>query len=130
MGMEPYLVASTLTLVIAQRLVRTTCKECGEYRPTTEGEQRFLERVGGKVEKVFAGKGCRECLDSGYRGRIGAYEMMTISPEVQELISAKGSTPKIREKAIEQGMATLVREGIRLVNEGITTVEEIETSIG
>ncbi|MBN2037954.1 MAG: type II/IV secretion system protein [Chitinispirillaceae bacterium] len=130
MGMEPYLVASTVTLVIAQRLVRTSCKGCGEYRALNTIEQKFLERMGGKAERVFTGKGCRECLSSGYRGRIGVYEMMQITPEIQELIAAKSSTPKIREKAIEQGMATLHQEAIKLVTQGITTITEIESAIG
>ena len=131
MGMEPFLVASTMTLIIAQRLLRATCKACGEFRQPTVRERKYLERNSMQgVEKVFAGKGCRQCLDSGYRGRIGVYEMMPVTPEIQELISCKASTSKIRELAVTQGMGTLGVEAIEIVREGVTTLEEVETSIG
>jgi general secretion pathway protein E len=130
MGMEPYLVASTLQLVIAQRLLRTTCKQCGGFRPLTEREMFYLKRTGLKIEKVFGGKGCKECLDTGYKGRVGIYEIMLVTPELQEMISLKTATQKIREKAIEQGMKTLFQEAILLVDGGRTTLEEVESSIG
>jgi type II secretory ATPase GspE/PulE/Tfp pilus assembly ATPase PilB-like protein len=130
MGMEPYLVASTLQLVIAQRLLRTTCKQCGEFRPLTERESFYLKRTGLKIEKVFGGKGCKGCLGTGYRGRVGVYEIMLVTPELQEMIALKTPTQKIREKAIEQGMKTLLQEVILLVNGGKTTLEEVESSIG
>jgi type II secretory ATPase GspE/PulE/Tfp pilus assembly ATPase PilB-like protein len=131
MGMEPFLVASTLTLVIAQRLLRTTCSACGEFRSPKERERKYLERNHvPAIEKVFAGKGCRKCLDSGYRGRIGVYEIMQVTPEVQELITVKAPTSKIRDTALEQGMGTLFHEAMNLVRGNITTIEDVEASIG
>jgi type II secretory ATPase GspE/PulE/Tfp pilus assembly ATPase PilB-like protein len=130
MGMEPYLVASTLQLVIAQRLLRTTCKHCGTMRALNEREALYAKRNNLQIEKVFGGKGCRECMNTGYKGRVGVYEIMLVTPELQELIALKTPTQKIREKAIEQGMKTLFQEAIRLVNEEKTTLEEIESSIG
>jgi type IV pilus assembly protein PilB len=130
MGMEPYLVASTLQLVIAQRLVRTTCRQCGEFRPLTEREILYSRRNGLSMEKVFGGKGCGECLHTGYKGRVGVYEIMLVTPELQELIAAKTPTQKIREKAITQGMKTLPQEAFSLVREGLTTLAEVEASIG
>jgi type IV pilus assembly protein PilB len=130
MGMEPYLVASTLQLVIAQRLLRTTCRQCGDLRPLNEREAFYAKRNGLKIEKVFGGKGCRDCLNTGYKGRVGVYEIMLVTPELQDLIALKTPTQKIREKAIEQGMENLYHEAIRLVNEGKTTLEEVESSIG
>jgi general secretion pathway protein E len=130
MGMEPYLVASTLQLVIAQRLLRTTCRKCGDFRSLTDRELLYAKRNGLKIEKVFGGKGCRDCLNTGYKGRVGVYEIMLVTPELQDLIALKTPTQKIREKAIEQGMKTLSQESIRLVTEGKTTLEEVESSIG
>ncbi len=130
MGMEPYLVASTLQLVIAQRLVRTTCRKCGDFRPPNKQENEYLKRTGAAVERVYFGKGCKECLNTGFKGRTGVYEIMQVTPELQDLIAMKIPTQKIREKAIEQGMKMLVREAVGLVAEGKTTVEEVESSIG
>jgi general secretion pathway protein E len=130
MGMEPYLVASTLQLIIAQRLLRTTCKSCGEFRSLTDREVFYSKRNGLSIEKIFGGRGCRECLDTGYKGRTGVYEIMLVTPELQDLIALKTPTQKIREKAIEQGMKTLFLEAIALVQEGKTTLEEVESSIG
>lgn len=130
MGMEPYLVASTLQLVIAQRLVRTACRQCGDFRSPNKRENEYLKRTGNKIEKVYFGKGCRECLNTGYKGRMGIYEIMQVTPELQDMIALKTPTQKIREKAIEQGMQTLLQEAILLVDGGKTTVEEIESSIG
>ncbi len=130
MGMEPYLVASTLQLIIAQRLLRTTCRQCGEERAPTESELLYLKKNCGKTDKVFGGHGCKECLGTGFKGRVGVYEIMQVTPELQEMISLKTPTQKIREKAIEQGMKTLIQEAIRLVNDGKTTLEEVESSIG
>jgi type II secretory ATPase GspE/PulE/Tfp pilus assembly ATPase PilB-like protein len=99
-------------------------------RSLNEREGLYAKRNNLQIEKVFGGKGCRECLNTGYKGRVGVYEIMLVTPELQELIALKTPTQKIREKAIEQGMKTLFQEAIRLVNEGKTTLEEIESSIG
>jgi type II secretory ATPase GspE/PulE/Tfp pilus assembly ATPase PilB-like protein len=130
MGMEPYLVASTLQLVIAQRLLRITCKQCGEFRELTEREKLYAKRNGLAVNRVFGGNGCKECLNTGYKGRVGVYEIMQVTPELQDLITLKTPTQKIKERAVEQGMATLLQEAIALVKAGKTTLEEVESSVG
>lgn len=130
MGMEPYLVASTLQLVVAQRLLRISCKACGEFRVLSEREELYARRNKFTLNRVFGGKGCRECLFTGYKGRIGVYEIMQVTPELQDLISLKTPTQKIRELAIIQGMSTLLQESFKLVKEGKTTLEEVESSIG
>jgi type II secretory ATPase GspE/PulE/Tfp pilus assembly ATPase PilB-like protein len=130
MGMEPYLVASTLQLVIAQRLLRTTCKSCGKLMPLTDREKMYASQNNLKIDKVFRGEGCRECMDTGHKGRVGVYEIMYVTPELQELIALKTPTQKIRDKAIEQGMKTLMQEALLLVENGKTTLEEVEACIG
>lgn len=130
MGMEPYLVASTLQLVIAQRLLRTSCRSCGEFRDLTDREEKYVRRNKLTLNRIFGGKGCRECLYTGYKGRIGVYEIMQVTPELQDLIALKIPTQKIRELAITQGMSTLLQESYKLVSKGKTTFEEVESSIG
>ncbi len=130
MGMEPYLVASSLQLVIAQRLLRISCKKCGQFRGLTEREAIYAKRNGLMVSEVFRGNGCRECLDTGYKGRIGVYEIMQVTPELQDLIALKTPTQKIKEMAIAQGMTTLIQEAVALVKIGKTTLEEVESSVG
>lgn len=130
MGMEPYLVASTLQLVIAQRLLRVSCRSCGEFRDLTDREELYARRNKFTVNHVFGGKGCRECLYTGYKGRIGIYEIMLVTSELQDMIALKTPTQKIREMAIMQGMSTLHQEALSLVSGGKTTLEEVESSIG
>jgi type II secretory ATPase GspE/PulE/Tfp pilus assembly ATPase PilB-like protein len=119
-----------MQLVIAQRLLRITCKSCGEFRELTPREVLYTKRNGFVVNQVFGGKGCRECLHTGYKGRTGVYEIMQVTPELQDLIALKTPTQKIRELAIAQGMTTLMHEALAFVRDGKTTIEEVESSIG
>ena len=124
-GMEPYLVASTLEMVVAQRLVRVICKHCKEPAPPQELEAMVATGVADPPSVVYRGKGCRNCLGTGYRGRQGVFELMPISEEIRDLTVSRASSGKIREVAIRQGMNSLRGDGWRLVREGRTTVEEV-----
>lgn len=132
MGVEPYLVASTVHLIMAQRLARRVCNACATRQPLTPAEQRYLVSNNAPLlpQTVLAGTGCKECGGSGYRGRVGLYEIMKVSPAVQELITSKASTQRIREKAIAEGMRGLQSEGVRLASSGATTVEEVRQVVG
>jgi general secretion pathway protein E/type IV pilus assembly protein PilB len=125
MGIEPYLVASSLELVAAQRLVRLICKHCKAEVP--EEELKLLrEQFGKKMpEVVYKGKGCRNCSGTGYRGRQGAFEMMPVSDDIREKILTRASSGEIRKIAIEQGMSSLREDGWRLIREGRTTMDEV-----
>ena len=127
MGVEPFLIASTLEAVLAQRLMRTICKECrSPYTPEDDILQSLgLTRndVGG--QPFYRGVGCRPCNDTGYLGRRGIYEYFRISDPVRELINERQPTIVIREKAVEMGMRTLREDGIRCILDGYTTVEEV-----
>ena len=112
MGVDPYLVASTVQVFIAQRLVRLICADCRESYESEQGT-------------VFRGKGCRSCNNSGFRGRVAIAEFLPLAPEICDLILTKASAKAIREKADSLGMATLVQDGRMKVAEGITTEEEI-----
>ena len=125
MGIEPYLVASTLEMVVAQRLVRLICQKC--KAPDTDLDIHALrEEYGSAVPDVlYRGRGCRECQGSGYRGRQGVFELMPITEEIRSLILERTSSGRIRKTALEQGMNSLRGDGWRLVGEGRTTIEEV-----
>ncbi len=127
MGIEPYLVASSLLLVVAQRLVRRLCQRCKIEKNMSP---QALIDIGFKPEevkslKIYGPKGCSHCNNTGYRGRIGLFEVMEINEELRELIIAGASTSELRRRAIELGMLTLRRSGLEKVKNGITSVEEV-----
>jgi type IV pilus assembly protein PilB len=132
MGVEPFLISATLEAVVAQRLVRKVCQDCREtYAP---GEEVLLE-LGADADRVRGsrlsfGKGCDRCHQTGYRGRMGLFEILIVDDEIRRGISAKSSSQEIRAAAVSAGMRTLRESGIAALLEGQTTVEEVlrETS--
>ena len=127
MGIEPFLVASSLNLICAQRLVRRICTHCSEPCPTPAPA---LVQAGFSPDDVHTvvpnrGKGCDKCNNTGFKGRVGLYEVMEISDEIRELILVGASSLELRRKAVEEGMLTLRSSGLRKVRDGVTTVEEI-----
>ena len=127
MGIEPFLVATAVHLICAQRLVRRICQECKEQVPLSP--QALMEAgyttEESKTVKVYKGKGCSNCNGSGYKGRAGLYEVMEVDDEIRELILIGASSAELKKKAIERGMITLRRSGLRKVMDGVTTLEEI-----
>ncbi|HPI77004.1 MAG TPA: ATPase, T2SS/T4P/T4SS family [bacterium] len=122
MGVEPYLVASSVICILAQRLVRKICPECKvDYTPPPEALQRLGIPPG---TKLYRGQGCEFCRETGYLGRVGVYEMMQLDDELRLLITEEASAPDIRRKGIELGMYTLQQDGIRKVIAGVTSIEE------
>jgi type IV pilus assembly protein PilB len=127
MGIEPFLVASSLNLVCAQRLVRRICKNCTEPDPTPPPALMQAGFSAEDAKKVVPnrGKGCEKCNNTGYKGRVGLYEVMEITEEIRELVLVGASALELRRKAVEEGMLTLRASGLRKVKEGVTTIEEI-----
>jgi type IV pilus assembly protein PilB len=127
MGVEPFLVASSVNLILAQRLVRRVCTAC--KRPITLNEEVLRELQLDPKEAEGAtfleGAGCVECNNTGYRGRQGVYEVMTMSPRLRDLVLERASAGEIKKLAIEEGMLTLRRDGLEKLKRGITSVEEI-----
>src|SRR5687767_4417697 len=127
MGIEPFLVATSVNLIQAQRLIRRVCKDCKEevhFPP--EG----LVEIGFSVEesktvKMYRGRGCDVCLNTGYKGRIGLYEVLEITDEIRELILIGASALELRKKAVDDGMITLRESGLYKIREGVTTIEEV-----
>src|SRR6187455_353475 len=127
MGIEPFLVASSLNLVCAQRLVRRICKNCTEPDPTPVPAlmQAGFSAEDANVVKPNRGRGCDRCNNTGYKGRVGLYEVMEITEEIRELVLVGASALERRRKAVEEGMLTLRASGLRKVKDGVTTIEEI-----
>jgi type IV pilus assembly protein PilB len=127
MGIEPFLVASSVNLICAQRLVRRICTKCKEDHPVPpEG----LKEAGYTPEEAKdvvpkRGAGCDKCNGTGYKGRVGLYEVMEVTDELRELILVGASGLELRRKAVVEGMISLRRSGLLKVQEGVTTLEEV-----
>src|SRR5262245_21820804 len=126
MGVEDYLLASSLLGVLAQRLVRRICKVC---KQVVQADNSALKELvggnGGGTVQVYEGKGCEECANTGYRGRQGIYELLLVSDQVRQLILKRSSSDIIRDAAVKLGMRTLREDGWRTVRDGATTVSEV-----
>lgn len=127
MGVEPFLISSTLVAVVGQRLVRTTCKGCRTPFEPTENQLALLNLsphdIGDKT--FYYGRGCSKCNDTGYRGRKGIFELLIITDPLRMLINERAPTVVLRQKAIELGMIPLRDDGLRSIFDGDTTIEEI-----
>jgi len=127
MGVEPFLISSTLMAVLGQRLVRTVCKNCRTPFEPTEAQLAMLNlSVHDLGDKVFYyGRGCSNCNDTGYKGRKGIFELLIINDTIRALINERAPTVVLRQKAVELGMVTLREDGLRGIFEGDTTIEEV-----
>jgi type IV pilus assembly protein PilB len=127
MGIEPFLVATSVHLICAQRLIRKICPDC---KSEVKTPAQTLVNVGFTQEEaknltIYAGHGCRTCNNTGYKGRIGLYEVMDVSDEIQELILVGASAREIKRKAVEEGMLTLRQSGLAKIKAGMTTLDEV-----
>jgi type IV pilus assembly protein PilB len=131
MGIEGFLVASSVSAIVAQRLVRRTCTHCrGPYEPTRD-ELAFLSSVRGRppMTGFVRGFGCNFCAHTGYLGRIGVYELMFVTDAIRELVVDRATHEEMRKVARSEGMRTLGEEAARLVESGLTTLAEVIRSI-
>jgi type IV pilus assembly protein PilB len=127
MGIEPFLVASSVHLICAQRLVRRICSQCAQPHPEAPAAliQAGFTPDEASTVKPMRGAGCDHCNNTGYKGRVGLYEVMEVSEELRELILVGASGLELRRKAIDEGMITLRRSGLQKVTNGVTTIEEV-----
>src|SRR5882672_8196788 len=127
MGVEPFLISSTMVAVLGQRLVRTICKNCRTPFEPTESQLSMLNLsphdLGDKV--FYYGRGCSNCNDTGYKGRKGIYELLNVSEAIRSLINERAPTIVLRQKAVELGMVTLREDGLRGIFDGDTSIEEV-----
>jgi general secretion pathway protein E len=127
MGVEPYLIASSVVMVMAQRLVRRLCETCKQpYVPNA----KLLANIGipvAEAKKItfYEAKGCEECINLGYKGRLAIFELMVVTPEIARLTMERTNIDRIRKQAIADGMTLLVQDGIRKIKQGLTTIEEV-----
>jgi general secretion pathway protein E len=127
MGIEPFLISSSVNAFLAQRLVRVICPHCKEtYKPTpkmlAELDLKPSQLKGGKLTR---GKGCEKCLNTGYLGRTGIYELLPVTNEIRKLIMEQADAGIIKEMAVKHGMITLFQDGLKKAIDGETTIEEI-----
>lgn len=125
MGVEPFLISSSVAGIIAQRLVRKICGNCKVPQEVTKEVLDHFADLKDKKLTFYHGKGCKSCRNTGYRGRTGIFEMLTLNPEIQDLIMKKASSNQIKEVAVKAGMKTLREDGISKVIAGRTTLDEV-----
>jgi len=129
LGLEPYLITTTVNIVIGQRLVRKICEHCKKPNNLAESEKKSISGLGNFATDVpiqmYRGEGCDACLGSGYRGRIGIYEVMVMDDAIREAMLERCSSANIKRMAIERGMTTMVEDGFHKATSGITTLEEV-----
>jgi len=128
--MEPYLITATVNVVVGQRLVRKICAHCKKKHEIIPSEKKVLSEIGAALafegkDGLWRGEGCDKCNGSGYRGRIGIYEVMPIDESIREAMLRRCSSTEIRKTAILNGMTTMVEDGFRKAADGITTLEEV-----
>jgi type IV pilus assembly protein PilB len=127
MGIEPFLVSSSVNLICAQRLVRRVCSQC---KVPNELPIAALTKVGFSTEDArnitpMHGTGCEKCNGTGYKGRVGLYEVMDVTDGLRELILVGASSLELRRRAVEEGMVTLRLSGLQKIKDGVTTIEEV-----
>lgn len=133
MNIEPFLVASTINIVIGQRLVRRICDKCkvSQSEKMIDLEKHFNKKLlqkyfkEAKEARIYIGKGCPVCRNSGYSGRVGIFEILLMSEKIKDLIVAKNDSQKIMQQAVLEGMTTMMEDGLSKVQQGITTIEEV-----
>jgi len=125
MGVEPFLISTSIIGILAQRLVRTVCDKCKESYQLSAGAQLGDLGIEDKKLTAYRGKGCNRCKDTGFIGRVGIFELLVVNEEIRELVNSKASIDQIKKKAIELGTKTLKEDGIEKIKEGSTSVEEV-----
>ncbi|WP_341960821.1 ATPase, T2SS/T4P/T4SS family [Planococcus maritimus] len=125
MGVEPFLVTASLNAVVAQRLVRKVCRDCGELHEPTSRELEIFRKRGLAIDAIARGKGCSQCNMTGYRGRMAIHEVLVVDEAIKEVINRSGTAAEIREIAIKNKTIFLIDDGLMKVQEKLTTTEEI-----
>jgi len=125
MGLESYLLSSSLLAVQAQRLVRQVCESCKEKTQLSDIELKLLELNAGDITETYHGKGCQNCGGTGYRGRIGLYELLVLDDGIRHLVNSGADAATIRQHAVSEGMRTLRQDALQKLASGLTTPEEV-----
>ena len=137
MGISNYDIASTLATTVSQRLIRRICPECAQERPFSDEEKRLIQTIANRYNLEFNldGKhtykavGCKHCNNTGYFGRIAAFEILELTDSIKEIVVRNGSTMEIREEALKTGFKPLIIDGLNKVVNGVTTLEELNKKL-
>jgi type IV pilus assembly protein PilB len=124
-GLEPFLVGAAVNGVLAQRLIRRLCVHCKAQEPPSAEMKEFLEMQGLPTEELWVNKGCERCRNTGFSGRVGIYELLTVDDQLRDVIARNPNVSEFRRMCVERGMVTLRMDGIRKVAKGLTTVAEV-----
>lgn len=125
MGIEPFLVAASLSGIISQRLVRRVCRDCEQHHSPTEREREIFAKRGLSIERIVRGKGCGNCNMTGYKGRIALHEVLVIDERIRRMIMDNQTFADIRQYAVQSGTIFLIDDGLMKVKQGLTTTEEV-----
>ena len=125
MGVEPFLVTSSINAVVAQRLVRRVCRDCRERQEPTIREIDIFRKRGLEVQTITRGKGCPSCGMSGYRGRMAIHEVLVVDDKIKSVINRGGTAAEIREIALQNETIFIIDDGLMKVRDGLTTTEKI-----
>ena len=125
MGIEPFLVAASLSGIVSQRLVRRICRDCEQSQQPTIREKEIFAKRNLTIERVTRGKGCGNCSMTGYKGRIAIHELLVVDEQIRRMIMDNRSVSEIREVAVEKGTIFLIDDGLMKVKQGLTTTEEV-----
>ena len=125
MGVEPFLISSSLSGVVAQRLIRRVCRDCAKEFEPTDREREIFTEAGMEIDKLERGTGCASCNDTGYRGRIAIHEVLVIDDHIRDLIMESASASQIRNYVIKQNFKFLLHDGLDKVKQGLSTTEEV-----
>ena len=125
-GVEPYLISAAVNTVLAQRLVRRICPECKELHKIEDDDMReFLTTHGFDPAKIYKGRGCDRCRNTGYKGRVGIYELLVLDDVARDLVVRNPNVTELRRICMERGMVSLRQDGLLKVTSGMTTIEEV-----
>ncbi|MFA4836701.1 MAG: type II/IV secretion system protein, partial [Dehalococcoidia bacterium] len=126
LGVEPYLIASTIVGVVAQRMIRRICPHCtAKFKPSEDEIKAYESEMGPEEAVFYHGVGCNFCKDTGYLGRTGVFEVFVMSEQVRRMLVNRASAGEIRSQALSDGLVTMRYEGMKKVKEGITTPSEV-----
>ena len=124
-GVEPYLIASAVNAILAQRLVRRICQHCREQDVPSEEMKEFLTLQGFDASQLWHGKGCDRCRKTGYSGRLGIYELLVMDDGLRDMVTRNPNVTELRRLCRERGLVTLRADGFKKVTQGMTTIDEI-----
>ena len=130
LGIEPYLISSTIIGLIAQRMVRRICSYCStKTQPSAEEQAAYYDHMKKKINVAYSGKGCALCANTGYHGRTGIFEILSMNEDIRKMLATSSDSIEIREKVLQMGMLTMRQDGMIKAKDGVTSIMEVIRNI-